>query len=154
MRANNDVVTEVISTRLTDVIREQLGESYSPNAFSYVNSDPDLAMETYVQVTGSPERVESVGDLVVAELADLAANGPTEREFSGAYAQVEEAYGFVNNDSFIEEMLNDAIWPDREMQDYIDQYSALGDVTPETVRAFIAEHIPAGQYIQVAVLPR
>ncbi len=154
VRANNDVVTEVISTRLTDVIREQLGESYSPNAFSYVNSDPDLAMETYVQVTGSPERVESVGDLVVAELADLAANGPTEREFSGAYAQVEEAYGFVNNDSFIQEMLNDAIWPDREMQDYIDQYSALGDVTPETVRAFIAEHIPAGQYIQVAVLPR
>ena len=85
-----------------------------------------------MQITGSPERIESVGDLVVAELADLAANGPTEREFSGAYAQVEEAYGFVNNDSFLEEMLNDAIWPDRELQDYIDQYahSATSPRTP------------------------
>ena len=44
----------------------------------YVTSDPDPTIETYVQVTGAPDRVESVGDLVVAELADLAANGPTE----------------------------------------------------------------------------
>jgi hypothetical protein len=95
-----------------------------------------------------------VGELVVAEIADLAANGPTEREFQGAFAQVEESYGFVNNQTFIQEMLNDAIWPDREMQDYIDQYSALGDVTAETARAFIAAQIPTTQYIQVAVLPR
>jgi zinc protease len=153
-RATNDVVTEVLTTRLTDVIRERLGESYSPTAFSYINSDPDLALETYVSVTGSPDRVESVGDLVVAEIADLATNGPSEREFQGAFAQVEESYGFVNNQTFIQEMLNDAIWPDREMQDYIDQYSALGDVTAETVRAFIAAQIPTTQYIQVAVLPR
>ena len=30
LRANTDVVTEVLTTRLTDVIREELGESYSP----------------------------------------------------------------------------------------------------------------------------
>jgi hypothetical protein len=51
-------------------------------------------------------------------------------------------------------MLNDAIWPDREMQDYLDQYAALADVTTETVQRYIADHIRADQYIQVAVLPR
>jgi zinc protease len=154
LRATTDVVTEVMSTRLTDVIRERLGESYSPYAFSMIASDPDPVIETYVQITGSPERIESVGDLVIAELADLTANGPTEREFSGAFAQVQEAYGFVDNNSFLEEMLNDAIWPDREMQDYLDQYAALADVTTETVQRYIADHIRADQYIQVAVLPR
>ena len=149
-----DVVTEVLSTGLTDVIRERLGESYSPYAFALIASDPDPVVETYVQITGSPERIESVGDLVIAELADLTANGPTEREFRGAFAQVEEAYGFVDNNSFMEEMLNDAIWPDREMQDYLDQYGALADVTADTVQRYISDHIRADQYIQVAVVPR
>ena len=125
-----------------------------PTAFAFITSDPDPVVQTYVQVTGSPDRIESVGDLVVAELADLAANGPTEREFNGAYAQVEEAYGFVNNDSFIQEMLNDAIWPGPRDAGLHRPVRALGDVTPDTVRQYIAEHVPADQYIQVAVLPR
>ena len=77
-----------------------------------------------------------------------------EREFGSAYAQVEEAYGFVNNDAFLEEMLNSAIWPDRELQDYVDQYAALGGVSAGTVQQYIAEHVGVDQYIQVAVLPR
>jgi zinc protease len=154
LRANTDVVTEVLTTRLTNVIREQLGESYSPYAFSFITNDPGAFVQTFVQVTGSPDRIGSVGDLVIAELADLAADGPTEREFDGAYAQVEEAYGFVDNDSFLEEIINDAIWPDRDIQEYFDEFSALGDVTADTVREYITDHVPTGQYIQVAVLPR
>ena len=86
--------------------------------------------------------------------ADLATNGPTDSEFDGAHAQVEEAYQFVDNNSFLEEMINDAIWPDRELQDYFDEFAALGDVTKDTVRQYIADHVPTDQYIQVAVLPR
>ena len=154
LRANTDVVTEVLTTRLTNVIREQLGESYSPYAFAFITNDPGPFVQTFVQITGSPDRIESVGDLVVAELADLAANGPTDREFDGAHAQVEEAYGFVDNGSFLEEIINDAIWPDRDLQEYFDQFSALGDVTKATVQQYIADHVPTGQYIQVAVVPR
>jgi zinc protease len=154
LRANTDVVTEVMTTRLTNVIREQLGESYSPYAFAFITNDPGAFVQTFVQITGSPDRIESVGDLVVAELADLAANGPTDREFDGAHAQVEEAYGFVDNSSFLEEIINDAIWPDRDLQEYFDEFAALGDVTKGTVQQYIADHVPSSEYIQVAVLPR
>jgi zinc protease len=154
LRANTDVVTEVLTTRLTDVIREQLGESYSPSAFAFITNDPESIVQTYMQITGSPDRIESVADLVVAELADLTANGPTDREFDGAHAQVEQAYQYVDNDSFLEELINNAIWPDRELQDYFDELRALDDVTKETVQRYIADHIRADQYIQVAVLPR
>ena len=154
LRANTDVVTEVLTTRLTNVIREQLGESYSPFATAFITNDPGAIVQTYVQITGSPDRIVSVGDLVAGELADLATNGPTDSEFDGAHAQVEEAYQFVNNNSFLEEMINDAIWPDRELQDYFDEFAALGDVTKDTVRQYIADHVPTDQYIQVAVLPR
>ena len=43
---------------------------------------------------------------------------------------------------------------DRELQDYFDQYSALADVTKDTVRQYIVDHVGTGQFIQVAVLPR
>lgn len=154
LRANTDVVTEVLTTRLTSVIREQLGESYSPYAFAFINSDPDPLVQTYMQITGSPKRIESVADLVVAELDDLAANGPTDSEFTGAFAQVRETYQYVDNNSFLEELINDAIFPDRDLQDYFDEYSALDDVTKDTVRRFIAEHVATDHFIQVAVLPR
>ena len=52
---------------MTDVIREELGESYSPSAVSFVTTDPDPVVETYVFVTGSPSRVASIADLVVTE---------------------------------------------------------------------------------------
>jgi zinc protease len=154
VRATTDVVNEVVTGRLTDVIREQLGESYSPFATSYITSDPVPTIETYVQVTGAPDRVESVGDLVVAQLADLAANGPTEREFSNAFAQVEETYRFVNNQSFLQEMVDPFLWPQRDLDDYFDQFSSLVDVDAAAVQEYIATHLPADQYVQVAVLPR
>jgi zinc protease len=154
LRATIDVATEVLTARLTDVIREQLGESYSPFGFSFVTSDPEPQVLTYVQVSGDPQRIEAVGDLVVDQFADLAANGPSEREFSGAYATVEERYGFVDNGTFITELVNDAIWPSRDLADYLDLYFDLGLVTPESVQRFVADHVPAGQYIQVATLPR
>lgn len=154
LRATADVVDEVVNTRLTDVVRERLGESYSPFAVTSISSDPGPVIETYVQVTGSPDRVEAVGDLVAAELADLAASGPTGRELDGALAVVGERYGFVSNDSYVTELLNDAVWPGRPLDGYLDQPRRLATVDAEAVRRFVAAHLPATSYVQVTVLPR
>jgi len=154
LRATKDVVNEVLSTRLTDVVREELGESYSPSVFVAINNDPTPVIDTYVFVTGDPERIAAVGDLIVAELADLAANGPTEREFSGAFAQVEESYNFVNNFGFVEELVNDAIYPDRSVFEWFDEYSALADVDADAVQSFIATHVRPDARVEVTVTPR
>jgi zinc protease len=154
LRVNADVVTELVDARLTDVIREQNGDSYSPFAVSYITTDPDPTIETYVSVTGSPDRIEAVADLVVAELADLGTNGPSEQEFFNAYAQVEEAYNFVNNGEFITELLDDAIHPALDIDEYLLESAALVSVSASTVRTYLADHVPPDQYIQVIVVPR
>lgn len=154
LRATADVVNEVLSTRLTDVVREELGETYSPQAFTLIGNDPTPVIETYVLVTGAPDRVGAVGDLVVGELADLAANGPTEREFDGAFAQVEESYNFVNNEGFLDELITSAIWPGRSLDEYFDEFFGLGSVDAGSVRDYLARHVPADRYIEVVVTPR
>ncbi len=154
LRVNADVATEAIDARLTDVIRERNGDSYSPSATIYVTTDPDPVVQTYVSVTGSPDRIEAVADLVVAELADLAARGPSDQEFANAFAQVEESYNFVNNGEFITELLDDAIDPAYDLDDYLLEYPALQAVSASTVRSFLADHVSADDYIQVVVAPR
>ncbi len=154
LRVNADVATEVIDARLTDVIRERDGESYSPFAVSYITTDPEPVIETYVSVTGSPDRIESVADLVSAELADLEANGPSEQEFTNAFAQVEESYNFVNNGDFVTELLNDAIHPSLSLDGYLLEYSELGSVTVASVRSYLSDHVTTDRYIEVIVQPR
>lgn len=152
LRATTDVTTQVLNGRLIDVIREELGESYSPSAGVSIVTDPEPAIETYVEVSGAPERIDAVGDLVVAELADLAANGPTEEEFSEAYAQVEESYNFVGNGMILQMLINSLLWPEGEVASYVDVAWSLPEVTESDVQQFIADHVPAEQYVQVTVV--
>jgi zinc protease len=154
LRVTADVATEVIQARLTDVVREELGESYSPSSVSYVTTDPDPVIETFVFVTGSPDRVGSIADLVVAELDDLGTNGPSDQEFFNAFAQVEEALNFVNNASFVQELLDDAIYPERDLDDYRFEFAELDAVTADVVQEYVDAHMPPDQYIQVTVVPR
>jgi zinc protease len=154
LRANLDIATEVLNTRLTDVVRERLGESYSPSAFIQIVNDPEPTVETYVTVTGAPDRITVVGELVVAEIAALAADGPTTREFDLSFAQVAEAYEFVDNDTFVQELITDAVWPNRSLDEYFDEFGALESVTAASVQSVIARQIPAAQHIEIAVVPR
>jgi zinc protease len=154
LRATKDVTTNLLSARLTDVIREQLGESYSPFVFSQIVTDPDPVIETYVRVTGSPDRVEAIADLVVGQFTDIATNGVPDDEFANAFAQVEEAYGFINNFQIGHEVLEDAVDPFRELDDYLFEFAELPNVTERRVQLFVVEHLPSDQYVQVTVRPR
>ena len=55
-------VTGVISNRLTDSVREELGASYSPYGYTSVYTDPDPLIETVVEVTGDPDQIDELTD--------------------------------------------------------------------------------------------
>ncbi|HEY5664755.1 MAG TPA: insulinase family protein [Ilumatobacter sp.] len=154
LRVHADVASELLTARLTDVIRERDGDSYSPYAVTYIDLDPDPAIETYVSITGSPDRIAAVADLAIAELADLALNGPTPQEFANAYAQVEESYNFVNNGEFLDELFDAAIYPGGDLLGYLARDEGLASVTAESLRGFVAQHVPADRFIMVTVVPR
>jgi zinc protease len=154
LRAEIDVAQQVLDARLTDVVREEFGESYSPYSQIVHGRDPELVMSIYVSVTGAPDRMQQVIDLVTGEVADLAANGPTPNEFDLAFAQVEEAYQFVDNGEFVEELINDALYADHDIVSYVFGDLGLGDVSPTSVQSFIAAHAPIDQFIVVTGLPR
>jgi zinc protease len=152
--AHADVVSALVQARLTDVIREGVGDTYSPYALSYPTTDPEPVVETYVNVSGAPGRIEEIAGLVTTELADLAATGPTEAEFQNAYAEVEEQYNFVDNGQFLQALIDDALDPSRPVTDYIDHFFAISDVTTDSIREYVAAYMPVDAYVQVTVVPR
>ena len=148
------VAASVIDARLTRVVREQFGDSYSPFSQVWVDEDPDPVVLTYVYASGSPERVTAIGETIRAELADLGAGGLTDAEFATAKAPIDEAYQFVDNGEFLREALRAAWDSDYDLTDYVYKYDALGDVSRADVEAFIAEHMPATAYAEAVVTPR
>lgn len=149
-----EVATELLAARLVDVIREELGDSYSPFVLSSVALDPDPVVETVTYVSAAPDRVATVADLVAAEIRDLVEQGASDQEYVNAFAQVQERYRFVDNGQFVTALLRSELEPAWELDDYLFRSDALAGLEPADVQAFLTRYVPVDQYIEVTVTPR
>ena len=148
------VVTQLLSTLLTDDIREELGESYSPFATVAIYGDPDPVVETYVSVTGAPDRIGAIAQFVQDDVGRLRADGPSNDEFDTAIAQVSRDIDLFSDAQLIDEILEAEVNGVVDLQDFADQDVALQELTIDDVRTFVAAYLPVDQYIQISVLPR
>ena len=60
------ILQEVVTARLTDVVREELGDSYSPFAFVQITDGGAPNAETYISNTTAPELLDEVVAAVTA----------------------------------------------------------------------------------------
>jgi zinc protease len=75
-------MAEILQTRLLEVIREDLGGTYSITAsFSYVKF-PNQEYAITVQFGSAPQRTEDLIKRVFEEIEKLKANGPTEKQLN------------------------------------------------------------------------
>ena len=150
------VVQEIVTARLTDVIREKLGESYSPHAMVQVAPGPAPNAETYLSTSTSVELVESVKQGILGELRDLQVNGPTPAEYDSATETVRQALGLVSNEQVNDEVLNVLTDPagNASFGDYLDQYAMVDDLDLAAISGHLAEWLTLDQYISVTVAPR
>ena len=149
------VVQEVIGNRLTDFIREELGDSYSPTASIDLGGGARPSAETYISVSTAPDLADEVSVAVIEQLNDLRADGPTDREFSNAVTTVGEQLNFIDNAQIDDEILDVLVDPQgsASFDDFVNQAALVGGVTPADVNAALARWVPTDEYIEVRVLP-
>jgi zinc protease len=148
------VATSVVEARLTRVVREEFGDSYSPYAISWVDEDPDPVVLTYVYASGAPDRIAAIAETARAELSALANGEFTDSEFANARAPVVERYEYVDNGEFLTQLLREAWNPDYDLTGYIYKHEAVSAVTRADVQEFLAEHVPVDRYSEAVVTPR
>ncbi|MBI4936094.1 MAG: insulinase family protein [Actinobacteria bacterium] len=152
-RIHADLLTEVLSNRLTERIREELGASYSPSAFVAVDPGPPAEVVTGFSISGAPDDMENLAAVLQEELASLRSDGPSPDDLTKAIAVVKEQYGLIDDTEIIDTIVR---WldDDQAIDDYANAYDDVEDVTVDDLRTFIARALPAGQYIQITQLPR
>ncbi len=151
-----DLATEVISSRILNRIREDLGDSYSPSASFDLIPSPVGApstLELSIDVTSAPDQVEPISAVVTEEIAEIVANGPTAEEFDAAVAIIQEQY-LINNSELVGVLLGSHTGVGETAADYYDRYESLFNMTPSLLADFFAANVPVDQYIEVQAQPR
>ena len=144
----------VIDARLTRVVREEFGDSYSPRIISALTIDPDPVVETYIRITGAPDRLDIIAETVIAQIDDITSGGLSEDEYAGAFRPVEEDYSFVNNGEYLRELTREILIPDYDFDAYVFEADTLAAVDRGAVIEFIDRVIPTERYAQVTTTPR
>ncbi|MDW3217680.1 MAG: insulinase family protein [Acidimicrobiales bacterium] len=136
------LLSTIITNRITDVIREELGASYGGNASLFVEHGGPGGVGSFIQVDGDPARLEEIDAALDAMLLELATTGPTTDEFERAFTVLENEYSFVNNGLFLDVNLNRVRFPDADILLPDDQFDILFSTTPTDVR-LLAESLYA-----------
>ena len=156
LRAEADLARQVVSARLVDVVREEFGETYSPSVGVWFTNEPTPYIEANVDITTAPDGVERVRQLVLDELADLAANGPTAAEFDLARSVVAEQYGWKGPFDITNDLLEAELFDGVTLDDYLVTRPRYSDwpLTTSTVRDFVAAHLPVDRFVNAVSVPR
>jgi zinc protease len=147
-----DVLSSVLNVRLTDHIREELGASYSPSAYVGINTEPDEAVETYVNITGDPTTIEKTSSIVMDDVASLRSTGPTHDEFDAAIAEMDNTYSYIDNQTIGDLLVKAPAKPELITQ-FKSRYEVLDSITPLTLQKFITEVMPLDRYIELRTVP-
>jgi zinc protease len=150
------VVQEVLTARLTDVIREELGESYSPFASIELTGGARPLAETVLSISTGPDLVDNVSRAVLEQLGDIRTNGVPANEFASATETIRNALELFSNEQINDEILDALVDPagNASLNDFLQQASLLGSISRNDITGFVRRWVPDGQYIEIRVLPR
>ena len=147
------LLTTVLTNRLTKSIREELGASYSPNAFVSVIGGPEPEATVNISISGAPTDMSTIAAALQENLADLRANGPSADEFSAAVAEAIDSYNFISDQQIVT-MLERWLAHPNTFSDYQDELDAIEGFSTADLRVFANAVLPADHYIEITQLPR
>ncbi|MEM8621664.1 MAG: insulinase family protein [Actinomycetota bacterium] len=155
-----DVLAEmaqaVITTRLTDTIREELGESYSPFAVVQVGGGGAPFIDTYLSNSTGPDLVAEVSDAVQEQLDDLRSVGPSEQAFAAASAAVRRGLELYSNPQINDEVLRLLTDPagTASFDEFLTRERLAAAIDVDDVALFLAQTLPPDRYIEIRTVPR
>ncbi len=143
------VLATILSARIIDTIREQLGASYGGSADITAVYSPQQGVDASIAIEGDPTRVDEIRSAVLSQIAELATAGPTADEFGRAISVISSDYHFVDNQLFTETILNSRLYPDEVVLSTENRVGLLAGVIPDEVQNLAANVLPSDRHIEV-----
>jgi zinc protease len=156
-RANRFAIAalgEVLTIRLREVLREDLGGTYGASASGGTARDPWESYGFSVNFGSAPERVESLTQTVFAEIDSLKANGASQQDVDKVKETLKRSYetNLRENGYWMSQLVS--LYRLGEDPRQLLTYPQLVEtLTPELIRQAAIRLLPADNYIQVTLLP-
>ena len=150
-----NVVGEVLSDRIRRVVREELGDAYSPAAY-HTASDAFEGYGHLVAVTiVAPEQAVRVAEVMEKIADELAQEGVDEDEFQRAMEPMMTQVRQLRRDNRY--WLNSVLRTSQQHPQRLDwargMIEDLESITPDEISELAAEYLPAGRRILVKAMP-
>ena len=152
-RVEVEILNLILRQRFTERVREELSATYSPFVRVQHLDRPDLIIETFIQVSADPDRLQEVSQALLTDMADLIANGPTDDQLVIAKEQLIREYELVSNEFWVQQMLFYLERPDQDPLDVIVRIDRAADVTVGDIRSLARSVLPGDHYIEIRLVP-
>ncbi|MCP5028426.1 MAG: insulinase family protein [Actinomycetia bacterium] len=143
------VLTSIINQRLFEGIREELGASYGGSGAVSITRRPTQQLELFIGADADPERLDEVQAAIVAELNDLATDGPDQSEMGEALSVVGDNYAFTTNWDHLSLLVDHGLMPDEDLLTLDDRHRQLDRVSGAQIRAMADALVGSGDLIVI-----
>ena len=146
--------TEVLEMRLRDILREQLGGTYSVGV-NYSNTSPEPGYGvTSVQFGSAPENVQSLTTAVMTEIARLRKEGPSAEDVR-AVKETEEndLQTPLRQNGYWLSSLQAMHLLGRDPKRILQRTERAESLTQENVHAALRKYFPAERHTEVTLMP-
>jgi zinc protease len=146
--------TEVLEMRLRDILREQLGGTYSVGV-NYSNTSPQPGYGvTSVQFGSSPENVESLTAAVMKEIDRLRREGPSAEDVTAVKeAEKNDLQTAVRQNGYWLNSLQAMHLLGRDPRRILQRTERAESLTPENVHAALRKYFPSDRHTEVTLMP-
>jgi zinc protease len=149
-----EAVTEVLEIALRDILREELGETYSVSAGLSQLTPQRGGGHIDISFSASPDNVEKMVARVQQEVVRLQAAGPTEDLTTRAKETARRAYETsVKQNSFWLGRLQSAKLLGRDPLLILSRLQRIDAVTPAVLHETFKKYFPADRYTVVTLVP-
>ena len=127
------VLSEVMNTLCTEILREQEGGTYNVSVTSRISRQPANELTLMFNFNTNPEQADALLQQAIAVLAQVAEEGPSEEAFNGAREYLKKRHAdYRGSNAYWMETLSENMRYDSD--DMLTNDKALQEVTPKDVQ--------------------
>jgi zinc protease len=150
MRALGDIV----QTRLRDLVREELGGTYSISASPNYTKVPEQRYRFDIGWGCNPDRVDELIKVVFRDIDDLRTNGPTEKQVNDVREQLLRDFETsVKQNSYLVWQIYYKYVDREDLKGLFEMPEAYKKLTPAAIQEAARTYLNPGNYVQVTLSP-
>jgi zinc protease len=148
-------LASIVQTRLRDLVREELGGTYSIGASASYTKVPQQRYEFRISWGCNPDRVEElINKAVMTDIQDIRTNGPTEKQVSDVKEQLLRDFETqIKQNSYVATQIYFKYLYGEDLKGFFEMPEAYKKLTPAAIQEAARTYLNLDNYVLGTLFP-